>query len=152
MASRLRITLLIFAALMSLGAVPATRAGDAEESIWTALVLATNEKEPAEPPADIAKYAKKLKDIFGYNQYQLLGQRTEPMDSKQEHWLVPSQELFLRAESKLEKPGSYRLKLEVWEENKQLAQMDAKLKGQNLLFIRGPAYENGQLIIILMVQ
>jgi len=147
-----RCALLFFAAMLGVVAVPAVRAGDASESIWSALVLATNQEQPAEPPAELAKYAKKLKNIFGYNQYELLGQHLEAMDSTKEHWLVPSKELFLRADSKLEKPGVYRLKLEFWEEKKLLAQMDAKLTGQNLLFIRGPAYENGQLIIILMVQ
>jgi hypothetical protein len=142
--------LLLLLALLGVGGTSVSRA---EESIWSALVLATNEEHPAAISTDIEKYGKQLKSIFGYNQYELLGQHVEMMNNPSEHWLIPSKDFFLQVESKKsEKPGFYRLKLDLYEEQKLLAGMEARLSGQNLLFIRGPFYGKGQLIIILMMK
>ena len=127
----------------------------ARVSIWSGLVLATNEAHPAEIAPELKSYASQLKNIFGYNQYELMGQHVELMDSPTEHWLVPSKDFFsLRVESKkATKAGfHYRLKLDLFQEKKLLAGLEARLCGQNLLFIRGPFYGKGQLVIVLVVK
>ncbi|MGB8353216.1 MAG: hypothetical protein WCD79_04960 [Chthoniobacteraceae bacterium] len=130
---------------------PASRA---DETVWSGLVLATTVEHPAEAPLELKKYAGQLKDIFGYNQYQLMGQHVEVMDSPSEHWLIPSKDFSLCVTArKASKPGfNYRLKLDLFQEKKLLAGMEGRLSGQNLLFIRGPAYGDGQLIIVLVVK
>jgi len=128
--------------------------GEAKASIWSGLVLATNEAHPAEIPSELKQYSSQLKNIFGYNQYELMGQHVELMDSPTEHWLVPSKDFSLHVESKkATNPGfHYRLKLDLYQEKKLLAGLEARLCGQNLLFIRGPFYGKGQLIIVLVVK
>jgi len=77
----------------------------------------------------------------------------ELMDSPDEHWLIPRKDFFLSVDSKKsEKPGFYRIKMDLYEEQKLLAQMDARISGQNLLFIRGPYYGKGLIIIVLMMK
>jgi hypothetical protein len=95
-----------------------------------------------------------LKNIFGYDQFELLGQHTESIDSPTEHWLIPGQDFSLRVNcKKAAKPGfNYRLKLELFQEKKLLADMEARLGGQNMVFIRGPFYGQGQLLIVLIVK
>jgi hypothetical protein len=126
----------------------------AGESIWSGLVLATNEEHPAETAPELKKYTAQLKDIFGYNHYELIGHHVELMDNDNEHWLVPGKDFALLVESKkATKPGyHYRLKLDLYQEKKLLATMDSRLCGQNLLFIRGPYYGKGELVIILVVK
>jgi hypothetical protein len=124
------------------------------ESIWSGLLLATNEAHPAEPASQVAKFYPKLKNIFGYNQYELMGEHVELMDTPSEHWLIPGKEFSLLVNStKAARPGvHYRLKLELYQEKKMLAGMEASLCGQNLLFIRGPFFGKGQFLIVLLVK
>jgi len=130
------------------------RASQPDPSIWSGLVLATTEEHPKETPAELKKYASQLKDIFGYNQYELMGQHVEVMDDPTEHWLIPSKDFSLLVSSvKATKPGfNFRLKLDLYQEKKLLAGMEARLCGRNVLFIRGPLYGDGQLIIVLVVK
>ena len=142
---------LAFALMVGMCLTPALRA---DESIWSGLVLAKTVDKPGEIPPELKKYAGQLKDIFGYNQYELMGQHIELMDNPYEHWLIPSKDFSLRVSArKALKPGfNYHLKLDLFQENKLLAGMEGRLCGQNLLFIRGPAYDDGQLILVLVVK
>jgi hypothetical protein len=136
----------------ALGAVSIPNAR-AEDSIWSALVLGTNEEHPKAACPELEKYWDKLRNDFGYNQYELLGQHTEAMNGSEDHWLIPRKDFLLHVNSqKSEKPGFFRMKLDLYQEKKLLAQMEARISGRNLLFIRGPNYGNGRIIIILMVE
>lgn len=141
--------------VVMLGAAMTRTASAADDSIWSGLVLATN--EPAaevKTSPELKKFSDQLKNIFGYNQYELLGQHTEVMNDQDEHWLIPGKDLYLSVNShKAAKPGyNYRLKLQFFQEQQLLARMDARLSGQNLLFIRGPLCGKGQLVIVLVVR
>ena len=130
--------------------VPSSRATD---SIWSALVLATNDEHPRPPEPALEKYYQKLKRIFGYNQFELLGEHLEMMDSPYEHWLIPRKDFSLHVDSeKAVKPGFFRIKLDLYQEEKLLAEIEARIAGQNLLFIRGPEYGKGQIVIILLTK
>jgi hypothetical protein len=125
----------------------------AEDSIWSALVLATNDEHPKEAVPELQKYYQKLKHIFGYNQFELLGQHLELMNNPDEHWLIPRKDFSLHVDSqKAVKPGFYRIKLDLYQEEKLLAEIEARIAGQNLLFIRGPEYGKGQIVIILLTK
>jgi hypothetical protein len=144
--------LALFCLSIALGGIfiPATQA---EDSIWSGLVLGTNEEHPKEASSGLEKYYTKLKSIFGYNQYELMGQHTEMMNSPYEHWLIPRKDFSLCVDSKKsEKPGFFKIKLDFYAEEKLLAEIEARISGQNLLFIRGPEYGKGQIIIILLMK
>ncbi len=137
-------------ALLAMGCSPASHA---EESIWSAVVLATNEELPKDPAPEIKNYYAKLKDVFGYNQFELIGHHQEFLNSPEERWLVPGKDFSLQVNSKQSsKEGFYRMKLELFQDKKLLAEMDARFSGQNVLFIRGPLYGMGQFIIILVLK
>ncbi|HWB60000.1 MAG TPA: hypothetical protein VG733_10935 [Chthoniobacteraceae bacterium] len=158
----LRILALLVATL-GVVAAPPVRAGDtdtganngngANDTIWSAVVLGTNEENPKPATPELEKYWDKLRDIFGYNQFQLLGQHLEQMNGTSDHWLIPRKDFFLHVDAeKAEKPGFFKMKFDLYQEKKLLAEMEARISGQNLLFIRGPNYGNGRIIIILMVK
>jgi hypothetical protein len=122
------------------------------DSIFSALVLATNVEQPAPPPPELAGFAPRLKTVFGYNSLELVGSHTELMDQSDERWLVPSKLFSLSIKSKKEKNASYLLNLQLFQETKMLAGFDAKLGTESPIFIRGPQYGKGQLVIVVEVK
>lgn len=137
-------------------AVPVLRAAPTADRIWSAVVLATNPPTPKEAPPELREFAPRLKRVFGYSQFELIGAASEKIDDQSESWLVPSQSFWLgvkarRAVSK-EARGGYLLNLQLFQDKRPLLETEAKLAPGSPLFIRGPQYGNGQLIIVLQVQ
>lgn len=126
-------------------------AAQAPVRIWSAVVLATNEENPAGAPDQLATIEGKLKSVFGYNQFELVGQHIELMDQPSERWLIPSKVFCLRVNSK-HGGSNYQLKLQLFQRTKMLTEFDAKVSLQSPLVIRGPLCGKGQLLFVLMVQ
>ena len=120
--------------------------------VFSALVLATNSEIPSQPAPELAPLVPKLKSIFGYNHFELVGSHTELMDDPNEHWLVPSKMFSLSIKSKREKKPSYLLNLQLFQGSKMLAGFDAKLGAECPIFVRGPLYGKGQLVIVVSVK
>jgi hypothetical protein len=121
------------------------------DTLYAALVMATNEEKPAQPPPELREQAENLHAVFGYNQFRLLSQKHKKVPTGTEDWLVSSPKFFLRVDTKNPVPGGYALKLQLLQEKRVLAEADVKLRHDNPLFIRGPLVAEGQLIIVLMV-
>ena len=143
-------------AIKTTATAPAPATVRADDKIWSALVVATNAASPKDAPVQLKEFAPRLKRIFGYNQFELIGNATETIDDKSENWLVPSQNFYLsvkarRAVSK-EARGGYLLNLQLFQDKRPLVDTEAKLAPGSPLFIRGPQYGKGQLIIVLQVQ
>lgn len=137
-------------------AVPVLRAAPAADRIWSAVVLATNPPTSKEAPPELREFAPRLKRVFGYSQFELIGAASEKIDDQNESWLVPSQSFWLgvkarRAVSK-EARGGYLLNLQLFQDKRPLLETEAKLAPGSPLFIRGPQYGKGQIIIVLQVQ
>lgn len=138
---------------------PTALAGSTDRSadkIWSALVVATNVANPKPAPAELQEYAPRMKRVFGYNQFELAGSTTQEINDRSESWLVPSKTFWLglkarRALSK-EAQGGYLLSLQLFQDKRPLVDTEAKLAPGSPLFIRGPQYGKGQLIIVLQVQ
>ena len=120
-------------------------------SIWSGLVLATNDAHPADAPAELCKYAAKLKNIFGYNQFELIGQYSEKMDDPLERWLIPSKDFCLSVKTHNEPGENYPMKIVLFQNRRRLAEFETHLSSESPLFIRGPLYAGGQLIIVLHI-
>jgi len=146
-------------AFAQVGATPTavpTIAPVGQDTIWSGVVIATNVASPKPPPSELREFAGRLKRVFGYNQFELLGSATKPIGNRTENWLVPSQNFWLgvharRAMSK-EARGGYLLNLELFQDHRPLVDTEAKLAPGSPLFIRGPSYGSGQVIIVLQVQ
>ncbi len=126
------------------------------DRIWSAVILATNPENPKEPPTELRELAPKLKRMFGYTQFEIAGSATEEIDELTENWLLPSPIFPLsvtarRATSK-EARGGYLLNLKIFQQNRQVADSEIKLAPGSPIFIRGPLYGKGQIIIVLQVQ
>ena len=121
--------------------------------IWSALVLATNADGPKSVPPELKEFAPKMKKIFGYNQFELKGSATQEIGDRKQSRLEPSKSFWIgltgrRALSK-EAQGGYLLDLQLFREEHSLLESEVKLAPGSPLFIRGPQYGKGQLIIVL---
>jgi hypothetical protein len=121
--------------------------------IWSGVVLATNGAHPGQAPERLRKYATKLKNIFGYNQYELIGESSAKMDDPNERWLVPSKDFSLSVQNHNES-GSHHgpTRIALFQGDHRLAEFETNLSSQRPLFIRGPFYAGGQLVIVVHVR
>src|ERR1041385_5014642 len=62
----------------------------AAPSIWSGLVIAHNVPQPAAIPVELTPMEQTLKDLFGYNQFELIGQSQKTLKTGEEDWLAAS--------------------------------------------------------------
>jgi hypothetical protein len=139
---------LLCAALLPAGAQEP--AAPPPTAIWSGLILATNDPQPAPPPPQLRRWADKLHTIFGYNQFELVGEYSQRMDDAYQRWLVPSKDFSLSVTSHTPTPaGRMPLTLTLFENHRRLAEIETRLHPGHPLFIRGPGYAGGQLVIVI---
>ena len=86
-----------------------------------------------------------------FKNYRLLGQDTQPLLRSYESWaqpLKPSEEIMVRFEAQgRPTKKSAILDLELWLGLKKTMKTDARLEGDRPLFVLGPEWRGGRLII-----
>lgn len=118
--------------------------------IWGALFFATD-AEVAEATEGSAKViTERLRKAFDEKYFQLLGEHTQAIFSEYESWVVPSKDIFLKIDSKGPTKGGkgINLHLQLWREKNVLLKTDVVLR-QNPIFIRGPKWGDGYLIMVI---
>lgn len=118
--------------------------------IWGALIFATHEKTDTSKNGDIEKTLVQLNKVFPGKNFQLLGEHTQQIFSEYESWVVPSKDLFLKIDSKgrTKNGDGVNLHLQLWREKNVLLKTDVILRKEPL-FITGPKWGNGQLIMVV---
>ena len=146
---RIRATLL----LLLLSLVP-LHGRDSE--LWGALLLGKKNVPTQALPTELKPYQSRLEDVFGYDSFELLGKSSHEIDIRPdataEHWLIPSKTFSVRTGVQPLNGGNFRVELQLYQDKKELVQTVAKLGPRSPLFIRGPLYGQGQLIIVIMVR
>ncbi len=148
--------MLIRPALFTAFALGIAASARAEDKIWTAVVLATNAASPKETPKELRASLPKLKRVFGYNQFEVIGSATDKIEDKSELKLMPTQSFWMQAKARRstskEARGGYLLSLQLFNEKRQLVDTEARLAPGSPLFIRGPEYGKGQIVFALMIE
>lgn len=127
--------------------------GVCAETVWSGLVMANNVPQPTPVPAELTKLEATLKQLFGYNQFQVIGQARKTVRSGEEDWTATSKYFTLRVDSKSAKsPASYLLNLQLFQQDKLLLETDARLTKRSPLVIKGPQVGDGQLVLLLVVE
>jgi hypothetical protein len=132
-----------------LGSVAPARAS---QMVWSGLVMANNVAQPDEIPAELHRIEGRLKALFGYNQFKVIGQSRKTLVTGSEDWLASSKYFSLQVDSKGETDAGYVLNLKLFQENNLLLETEAKLSKACPLVIKGPQVGDGQLILVLVVQ
>jgi hypothetical protein len=147
---RRSILLLSLALGLMLGAAVPARGS---QTVWSGLVIANNVAQPEETPIELKRVEGTLKELFGYNQFSVIGQSKKALVTGSEDWMAQSKYFSLHVDSKEgnDKTG-YRLDLKLYQEKSLLLETEAKLSKASPLIIRGPQVGDGQLILLLVVQ
>ena len=132
-----------------LSAAPGLRAA---ETVWSGLVIAENVAQPESIPPELTRIERLLKELFGYNQFQVIGQSRKTLKTGQEDWLATSKFFGLHVDARGESEAGYVLNLKLYKEKELLLETDAKLSKRSPLVIKGPQIGSGQLLLVLVVQ
>lgn len=146
----LRVSLLVgMLGLLTFGSVPDVAAS---ENVWSGLVMANNVVRPEATPPELVRLEQTLKELFGYNQFKVIGQANKTLTTGAEDWLASSKYFSLHIDSKGPRDSSYLLGLQLYQERKLLLETDAKLSRSSPLVIKGPQVGDGQLLLLVVVQ
>src|SRR5437660_1876624 len=149
--NKMRLRLLLLVAILSV-AVSNGGASLPEQTVWSGLIIASN-SPPTEPtPVEVTQIEGTLRKLFGYSQFQLIGEARKTLKTGEEDWLATSKYFSLYVDSCGEKANAYVLNLKLFQEQKLLLETKARLSKASPLVIRGPQVGDGQLVIVLIVQ
>jgi hypothetical protein len=144
----LRPLLIAALVMLAVGVVSA----DAAHAVWSGLVIAENVPQPAAIPPELTKFEQTLKDLFGYNQFEVIGQSDKTLRTGEEDWLAASKYFSLHCDARGENDAGYSLNLKLYKEKDVLLETDANLSRSSPLVIKGPQVGNGQLLLVLVVK
>ena len=122
------------------------------ETVWSGLVIAENVEQPQPIPPELTRIEQPLKHLFGYNQFQVIGQSRKELQTGHEDWLATSKFFGLHVDAHGESRAGYVLNLRLYKEKELLLETDAKLSKRSPLLIKGPQVGGGQLLLVLVVQ
>jgi hypothetical protein len=144
----LRLLLIAAVVVLAAGAVSA----DAAHAVWSGLVIAENVPQPAAIPPELTKFEQTLKDLFGYNQFEVIGQSNKTLRTGEEDWLAASKYFSLHCDARGESDAGYALNLKLYKEKDVLLETEANLSRSSPLVIKGPQVGSGQLLLVLVVK
>lgn len=146
----LRRLLIAVSVILAMGVVSSS--AYAAHVVWSGLVIAENVPQPAGIPPELTKFEQTLKDLFGYNQFELIGQSSKTLRTGEEDWLAASKYFALHVDARGENDSGYALNLKLYKENDVLLETDANLSRSSPLVIKGPQVGGGQLLLVLVVK
>lgn len=141
---------LLIAVLVMLAA--GVLSANAAHAVWSGLVIAENVPQPAQIPPELTKFEQTLKDLFGYNQFELIGQSNKTLRTGEEDWLAVSKYFSLHVDARGENEAGYTLSLKLYKEKETLLETEANLSRSSPLVIKGPQVGSGQLLLVLVVK
>ena len=124
----------------------------AAQTVWSGLVIAENVSTPSPIPSELGGIEQTLKDLFGYNQFQIIGQSRKTLKTGEEDWLASSKYFALHVDAQGESEAGYAVDLKLYKEKELLLETKTKLSKRSPLVIKGPLIGNGQLLLVLMAE
>ncbi len=140
------------AVVFALCVLAAVQPAAAADQVWAGLVLATKEEPPGAVPRPLEKFQPALARVFGYNTFYLLGQKRAEVQPGTSGWLVPSERIFLQVTGLSSSRSRLHLRLDLYEGRELLATTEAQLARDAPLYIRGPQWGRGLIVIVLEVR
>lgn len=138
---------ILASALLACVALGASRCA-AEPWPWGALVLARMDEGPNDPRLN--RYLPDLKRVFGYRRYEIYGEAWGTGPASGESTVLPTHEFFVRLEPR--GGGDKRLRFRFFRKERLLVDGEAVMPISAPLFITGPEYGNGKLVMIIEIR
>jgi hypothetical protein len=128
------------------------RADTVPANVWGCLLYASNSPATVQTPGRLNRYDKKLEQETGFSSLQTLGENQAQFTAGRNGVLTFPGDLRVTVTSLSRGPdGKIIVGLELFRGDKQLLLTQAKLNQGSPLFIRGPAWRQGELIIAVVV-
>ena len=118
--------------------------------VWSGLVIAENVEQPSAIPPELSKIEQTLKELFGYNQFQIIGESRKTLKTGEEDWLAASKYFSLAVDAQGESDSGYAVNLKLYKEKDLMLETNTKLSKQSPLVVKGPLVGNGQLLLVLV--
>jgi len=137
-----------------------TQAGEAPvvESVWGCLLYASNDRAAekvqtqTQIPTRIRDYDERLEKLLGYGSIQTLGQGETVVEPDRPSSIVFHGNIRVELTGLTRQPGEHFLVvLRVFQKDRQLIETQANVTRGSPLFIRGPLWRSGQLVVAVMV-
>jgi hypothetical protein len=119
---------------------------------WGCLLYASNVGNAFVLPSRLAGYDSPLRRSLGYSNYRVIAQREIAVENQALNLLVSAGDVHVLLTSlSLAPDGKYLIDLLFVEGTKQVMETQAKVGQGSPLFIRGPDWRDGQIIIVVTV-
>jgi hypothetical protein len=138
----------LFFAFFGSSALPALAA----ENFWGCLIYASDTAQCNNLPERLRGYEARMSSAFGYSRFCLIAQRQMTFQTQRETGLAFSGDLKIVLTSLTgASDGKYLIRLLFEESEEPVMETQARVSRNSPLFIRGPNWRDGQLIIVVMV-
>jgi hypothetical protein len=122
----------------------------AGEKVLVGLYLATNEPLPPDARPAPEKLHHQLKEVFGFEHYELMKEKDLALHNEWEQWFVPRKDFFLCLKPLHGKPGeSKMIYYEIYKDGFFLVKGNFEAQEGTPLFINGPDFHQGRLVFVL---
>jgi hypothetical protein len=145
----MRRRVLLWSAAFSL--ILSAGSANAAHLVWSGLIIAQNDEHPKAIPGELAPFEETLKELFGYNQFDIIGQSRKTLTTGQEDWMAQSKYFALRVDARGVDEAGYDLNLQLYQEKELLLETNTKLGQSSPLVIKGPQVGGGQLLLVLLI-
>ena len=141
---------LLVAFLLLLGAF--AKPAIATEHVWGCLLYASNSTKAFDLPPPLSGYDVRLRDGLGFSNYRVIAQRETAVGDRLENVLVSAGEIqVLLTNLSRASDGKYLVGILFREGTNPVMETQARVGERSPLFIRGPDWREGQIIIVVMV-
>jgi hypothetical protein len=145
---RLGLSAFLFFAFFGLPTLPALAA----ENFWGCLIYASDAAQCNNLPERLGGYEARMRTAFGYARFCLIAQREMTFQTQRETGLAFSGDLKIVLTSLTgASDGEYLVRLLFLESEEPVLETQARVSRNSPLFIRGPNWRDGQIIIVVMV-
>jgi hypothetical protein len=135
---------------------PAQVPSQPSEAVWGALLYASNDRAPEKAetqiPARIRNYDERLEKMLGYASIQTLGQGQTRIEPNNSGSIVFHGSIRIELTGFARRPRDrFLVGLRLFHGEHQLIETQAEVTRGSPLFIRGPLWREGQLVVAVMV-
>jgi hypothetical protein len=124
----------------------------ATEHVWGCLLYASNNSKALNLPPRLSGYDLRLRNGLGFSSYRVIAQRETALEDRTENPLVSAGDIQVLLTSLLRaQDGKFLVGILLEEGTRQVMETQARVGEGSPLFIRGPDWREGQIIIVVMV-
>jgi hypothetical protein len=124
----------------------------ATEQVWGCLLYASNSTKAFDLPSRLSGYDARLRNGLGFSTYRVIAQRETAVEDRPKNLLVSAGDIQVRLTSlSRTSDGKYLVGILFLEGANQVMETQARVGEGSPLFIRGPDWREGQIIIVVMI-